>query len=638
MGSIRKIIAEEYRFLRHGLGSAVPAERALYHELSRGMLKSTPSAIAANLILAGLVAPLACQRSGPHWFFLWWAGMFVVCVLRARVLKAAKSLSPADDGSHVKLCRWLILFSGLTGVLWGLLPPAVHWSPNEGDGLFVPFLAAGLPAGALASSAYMMTSFLFFALPILGSLVFSLLCLQPAGWPILILITACFVLFLARASTALTLALREAIRLQIDREQLAVRVDAALNALQVKNEELDTALKAANTANVSKSEFLAKMSHEIRTPMNGIIGMTSLALDRVENDEQREALTIVADSAKQLLGLINDILDHSKIEAGKLCLEMLPLDVAFEVRRQERLFAVTARQAGVALSCVVDPHVPRFCLGDALRIGQILSNLLSNAIKFTPAQGSVTLSVACESEIKGVATLVFAVKDTGVGIRPEQQLSIFDAFVQADSSVTRRHGGSGLGLTIAANLAALMGGSLILESAVGRGSTFVLRLPLAVTTELDFLSHRIREVDPLVRGLPAPDMKAAPISVLVAEDNPVNQKLAARILEREGFQVEVAANGEIALAMIAKSSFDIILMDCQMPVLDGYEATRRLRLDANPEKARIPVVALTAHAMEGDREKCLAAGMNEYLTKPFDRAKLTGLIARLVSDSSRNRA
>jgi CheY-like chemotaxis protein len=277
-------------------------------------------------------------------------------------------------------------------------------------------------------------------------------------------------------------------------------------------------------------------------------------------------------------------------------------------------------------------------LGDELRLGQIINNLISNAIKFTPLGGSITVQVEGEREEHGIVACLFKVTDTGIGIPAAQQLKIFDAFVQADSSVSRKHGGTGLGLTISANLAALMGGAITLESKEGHGSSFTLRVPLIVASEAEVVRAALSDTDsvlstPHSSGAYVRERRALPTActVLVAEDNRINQRLAQRVLEAEGFSVVLAGDGVQALQVLDRQSIDIVLMDCQMPGMDGYEATRRIRAHPLTAVASVPIVALTAHAMDEDREKCLAAGMNEYISKPFQRGHLIRTIRRLVS-------
>jgi len=412
----------------------------------------------------------------------------------------------------------------------------------------------------------------------------------------------------------------------------ATRVARKLNLrLHRRSVQLEEARARAEAANQAKSEFLATMSHEVRTPMNAIIGMTELALHTDLTLEQQRYLETVKTSADSMIQILNDILDFSKIEAGKLDLHPVPFRLREALSQNLAALGVRASEKNLELACQVGRDIPDWIIGDPNRLGQVVTNLVGNAIKFTH-EGEVFVRVKIQdapAETNSI-TLQFTVEDTGIGIAPEKQQMIFESFVQADGSTTRKYGGTGLGLSISSRLARMMNGRIWVESDSGRGSTFYFTAQferpagLTETPLPEQVTHH-------ARSSKLTEKVERPRHVLLAEDNSVNQELAVELLQMRGHFVRIAGNGNEVLTALEQESFDVILMDVQMPDMDGFQATAAIRNRERYSGAHIPIIAITGFAMKGDRQRCLDAGMDGYISKPIRSKELFDVVEQFTA-------
>jgi len=585
----------------------------------------------ASLPGAGILAIFAAiicadfthfQLADQSALLVWLAAMLSSYLLRYLLLLHLQNAPSQPRKIWLHLWTWSAWFGALG---WGLL--IYFFLPQEKSvhQICLLLIIAGIGAGSISSLSPFPILFRGYLLLLLSPLTLRFILLAQENWlyGLMAVTVVLFLFYILRSGCEVYEALASSITMGLENKKLVA--------------QLEEAVEAANAANQQKSQFLANMSHEIRTPMNAIIGMTHLALEESSTPKQHHVLKTVQQSAQSLLGIINDILDFSKIEAGQLQLDPRPFTIMTLLTPLSEILTVSAQEKGLNFTLDLAPNLPAMVQGDDLRIHQILLNLAGNAIKFT-SQGEVVLRVepAVKQKESGKISLLFSVKDSGIGIAPDKLDSIFDTFEQGDNSYTRQYGGTGLGLAISKQLTSLMGGQLWAESIPGQGSTFHLILEL----------ERCEEAPktPAPPQLEASNAVPRQLALLVVDDNEINRDVAAMMLEKDHL-VQVAANGLEALQKISESTFDLVLMDVQMPVMDGLTATRLIReieQGATPEamlpaplmtelSQRLPgghltIVAITAHATTQDQKLCLAAGMDAYLTKPIQPDKLNACL------------
>ncbi len=581
--------------------------------LSQGIAGALATLGVATLFL------LALRDVHPREQLIGWAiAVLAVSVLRILLAVWSKRSSLQVGRAQPNTPEMCVLVGVLSGAVWGTAATLLFPLGHSELYFVTAFLLIGMPAGAISSfgawwpayAAYVVASVGPFALYFLfgGHREFMI-----AGF------AAClFGLFLLREGFVIGRTIHR---------NIAQRI-----ALLAMTESLGDALDRADAANRAKSTFLANMNHELRTPLNAIIGMSQLLADAPDAPQHRHLPNSIRRAGHALLALISDVLDLSQIEAGKITLQLAPFAPRQLVEDVVDMFEAEAASKSLRLDAGLSASVPDRFVGDQARLRQILVNLVSNAIKFTAA-GSVRIELDVETDAAGARALSIAVTDTGPGIRDSDQQRIFSAFQQGDDSMSRAHPGTGLGLNISRDLVALMGGRIELRSAPGEGSCFRVRVPEAAAPAAD------ADVDPMRDGLsrltPAGDIVVVSIAglrVLVVEDNVVNASLVKLMLERDGCHVECVGSGSRALEMMQTGDWQAVLMDCQMPDMDGYATTRRWReIEAAHGWPRLPVLALTAHAMADDRRKCLDAGMDDYLTKPVKLESLRGVLSRYAA-------
>jgi signal transduction histidine kinase/ActR/RegA family two-component response regulator len=577
-------------------------ELRVYAERVALLYSMTPFTLAMAVLLSTILAVALAPVVPAVELALWYAANNGISALRYLLIRRYRRVQPRPEVARAWVWPFILL-TAAAGAIWGLLGTWLFPPNDPADQAMLLLILVGTSAVGLFSLGSMAAAYAAICLPML---------LPPAAHLFMIG---------GQANDMLGVGLLLYSLIAVSNARRHQRNTAELLRLRFVNariaEEREHALQSAEHASYVKSRFLANMSHEIRTPLNGILGMTQLLTDSRLDDEQRFRLDVVQRSGKHLLVLINDILDFSKIEAGRLAVEHAPFDLRRAVADVTDLLAAIAHDKHIAFRTTIAADVPGWVEGDVSRVKQVLQNLLGNAIKFTD-RGGVRLDV--HRGAPGEPSLRFEVEDTGAGIPEDQLKTVFDAFRQADGSQAGRHGGTGLGLTISRDLARAMGGDVGCTSEVGRGSTFWFSAELPETAmPQSAASHDgERESDVRLAG-----------RVLMAEDNTINALVARGHLEKLGLAVDCVENGRQALERAISGEYDLILMDCQMPEMDGFEATRLIRAHEKAHGRKpVAVVALTANAIRGDQERCLAAGMDDYLSKPFQTSDLRAALER----------
>ncbi len=619
------------------LSPAQQEERILQTQIARlitGSGFSNLAGILMAIIWVGLI-----WKDLPHVVLSVWLGVMLLLFFYRFASHYFKLYSDENKLSIDKyiIRRWYLVSVFLSGAGWGITS-TLMFPFNELHQIVLAFILVGVSATGVAYSSVAWVYYGYVGCVLLPLMV-RLFYVGGEVYYALSAMTGFFLGVMVMAVYRMYKSSIAELELSYKNEALITDLTRAGDDLEILNEdlkeeiqhgkkielELKESKEKAEKMSLAKGEFLANMSHEIRTPMNGVIGTLQLLEDTELNDEQKEFVEIAHKSADALLGILNDILDISKIEAGKLSFENIAFDIKQVVKDIVVLHSLKAEQQGVSLVQEMDDEVPESLMGDPTRLRQVIVNLVSNALKFTK-QGEVKISIDVINKDASATELKITVSDTGIGIPEEAQKTLFNAFTQADGSTTRKYGGTGLGLAIVSQLVEMMGGSLGVDSIEGKGSSFWFTVNLQAAEE---------EIPAVIADAVGNDRNLQfNANVLLVEDNPINQMVAQKMLQKIGLTATVANNGVEALECLDQQSFDLVLMDCQMPEMDGFDATREIRkLDIKSQgQKHLPVIAMTANVMSGDRERCLEVGMDDYIGKPVQRDQLATVLGKWLAN------